>query len=80
MARVDTRRFLPSFPEEWLCRVWGDADLVRQPLRTVDGRSIRVLDGGVPNGADGPDFLEAAIEIDEMPLRGDVEVHFRSDE
>ena len=75
-----TRRYLPAFPEEWLCRVWGDRELVREPLRTIDGRSVRILDPGTPNSADGPDFLAATLEVDQTPRRGDVEFHFRTDE
>ena len=71
-------RFLPAFPEEWLCRVRERPDLLRQPFRTLDGRTIRILDPGTANPVDGPDFLDATIEEDGRPRRGSVEFHFRT--
>lgn len=71
-------RFLPAFPEEWLCRVWENPDLLRQPLRTLDGRQVRILDPGAANSGDGPDFLAATLEEDGSPRRGAVEVHFQT--
>jgi hypothetical protein len=71
-------RFLPAFPEEWLCRVWERPDLLRQPFRTLDARTVRILDPGTANLGDGPDFLDATIEEDGRPRRGSVEFHFRT--
>ncbi|MBM3215227.1 DUF2851 family protein [Candidatus Poribacteria bacterium] len=69
---------LPEFPEDWLRRVWATPDLLRRPLRTVDGRSVRVLSQGAPNPGDGPDFLDATVEIGDQPQRGHVEFHRRT--
>lgn len=71
-------RFLPAFPEEWLCRVWQRPDLLRQPLRTLDGRQVRILDPGAANSGDGPDFLAATLDEDGHPRRGAIEVHFQT--
>ena len=71
-------RFLPAFPEEWLCRVWERPDLLRRPLRTLDGRRVRILDPGTANSGDGPDFLGATLEEDGTPRRGAVEFHFQT--
>jgi len=71
-------RFLPAFPEEWLCRVWERPDLLRQPFRTLDGRRVRILDAGTANSGDGPDFLGATLEEDGTPRRGAVEFHFQT--
>jgi len=39
---------------------------------------VRVLATGNPNPGDGPDFLNATLLLDEVPVRGDVEFHFDS--
>ena len=50
-----------------------------QRLRTVDGARVQVVFCGRPNVADGPDFLDASINVDGLGLlRGDVEVHVRA--
>jgi hypothetical protein len=47
-------------------------------LRTVSGKTLRVLDPGRWNLLEGPDFLEARLELDGQKLVGDVEVHFHT--
>ncbi len=71
--------------EKDLCDAWesGTAKGRGQRLRTVTGAVIDVLQPGVRNSGDGPDFLGAVIAIDppSQPrhvIRGDVEMHLRA--
>lgn len=47
---------------------------VRQ-LFTVDGRSVEVIDVGLHNSNDGPDFFNSKIKIDGLLYVGNVEIH-----
>lgn len=57
----------------WQHRLWLQAD-----MRTVDGRSIHVIDPGQLNTDSGPDFFNAKISIDGHMWAGDVEIHVRA--
>ena len=58
-------------PEELIQRLWARRDFSEDRLRTVDGRAIRVHRVGTLNPNEGPDFLDALIEI-EGETRGEV--------
>ena len=61
-------------PEIELQARWFAGEFGRE-FRTVDGRAVRVIQFGVWNREAGPDFAEAAIEIDGGgPLRGAIEM------
>lgn len=64
--------------ERLLQRIWGRRDYSESRLRTLDGRPIRVIRTGSWNHREGPDFLDATLEIGGERVRGDVEIHFRS--
>ena len=62
-------------PERLIARLWRNRD-GRRPLRMEDGRWVRVLYPGRPNGGPGPDFRDALVQMEgSPPVRGDVEVH-----
>lgn len=62
-------------PERLVARLWRNRDW-RRPLRTQDGRWVRVLYPGRPGSGPGPDFRDAVVQIEgSPPVRGDVEVH-----
>ncbi|MYD35975.1 MAG: DUF2851 family protein [Dehalococcoidia bacterium] len=71
--------------EKDLCDAWesGAGHRRGQRLRTVTGSTVDVIQAGIRNSGDGPDFLGAAIVI-ESPgqtrrvIRGDVEMHLRA--
>ena len=71
-AALDRRAPLP---ERLLAKLW-QAKAGRR-LRTVDGRTLRVLYPGRPAPGHGPDFWDALLELEGMPLCGDVEIHRR---
>lgn len=65
-----------SLSERVLQKIWLRGDFDTSALRTVSGKVLRVIDPGRWNLLEGPDFLEARLELDGQALIGDVEVHF----
>lgn len=61
--------------EGFLYHLWVERPFQNAPLRTVDGRSVVIIEKGVRNRDAGPDFLDALIKIDGELQRGDVEIH-----
>ncbi|HXC02595.1 MAG TPA: DUF2851 family protein [Opitutaceae bacterium] len=64
-----------SFPEKLFQKIWlrGDFDVTR--AATTDGRAVRVLHPGKWNLLGGPDFKGAQLQLGDVKVRGDVEVH-----
>ena len=60
--------------EAFLQYVWQH-QLITSPLRTTDGRSVKVLRVGDPNHDAGPDFFNSRLIIDDMEWAGNVELH-----
>ena len=61
-------------PERLAAKLWRNRQNVR--LRTLDGKNLRVLYPGRPNGGPGPDFKDALVKPENAaPVRGDIEVH-----
>lgn len=54
--------------------------LFQKDLITTDGQSIEVIDVGLPNTNEGPDFFNAKIKIGDKVWAGNIEIHRRSDE
>lgn len=67
------------FRERHLQIVWGLGLHRMDGLRTEDGRAVRVVDPGIPNPGAGPDFRDARLSIGGRDVRGDVELHLRTD-
>ncbi len=70
----------PGAPTERLLQlVWHYQRLLRDQLRTVDDRAVRVLHPGFWNQEAGPDFHGAVLQIGTDPVRtGDVEIDLSS--
>jgi hypothetical protein len=64
-----------SFPEKLFQKIWlrGDFEVARAV--TTDGRIVRVLHPGKWNLLGGPDFTGAQLQLGDVKVRGDVEVH-----
>src|SRR5580704_10123463 len=61
--------------EQLLQVVWQHQRLLRGRLKTLDGKSVRVLHPGFKNHEAGPDFRDAVIQIDgAAPKSGDIEI------
>ena len=57
----------------WQHRLWRNEDML-----TNDGRKVRVLDPGLLNTDQGPDFFNAKVEIDGNTWVGNIEIHVRA--
>jgi uncharacterized protein DUF2851 len=69
----------PTPSEHLLQAVWQQQRLLRDQLRTLDGKTVRVLHPGFKNHEAGPDFRGAMIQIDgAAPTAGDVEVDLQA--
>jgi hypothetical protein len=77
---ADVLRDKDGFPPERLLQaVWRHQRLRRDELKTVDGKTVRVLHPGFVSAEGGPDFRGAVIQIGGEPARsGDVEIDLRS--
>ncbi len=67
-----------SYPESFLQWLWREQLFSTETLRTVDGRSLRIFGPGVQNSTDGPDFLNASIQIGSLRMYGSIELHNRA--
>ncbi|MDR0825393.1 MAG: DUF2851 family protein [Prevotella sp.] len=65
--------------EDILHYVWKFR-LFQKGLKTTDGQPIEVIDVGLPNTNEGPDFFNAKIRIGDKIWAGNVEIHSSSDE
>jgi hypothetical protein len=67
-------------PERLLQIIWNHQRLLRDQLRTFDGKPVRVLHPGFWNHEAGPDFRGAVVQIgDESAKSGDIEIDLRPD-
>lgn len=64
--------------ERLLHYVWKHKLLPLMPLTTDDGQAVEVIDPGLHNHDQGPDFFNAKIRLGETVWAGNVEVHLRS--
>lgn len=61
-----------------LQKLWHRKDFAQEQLCTEDGRSLKVINQGTWNRQEGPDFLNAELELGGQRLTGDVEIHFHA--
>lgn len=61
--------------EEWIYFFWNTRNFNHKNLSTVDAQSIEILQYGIRNRASGPDFIHAAIRLDELSWHGNIEMH-----
>lgn len=54
--------------------------LFQKELKTTTGQPIEVIDVGLPNTNEGPDFFNAKIKIGDKIWAGNVEIHKSSDQ
>jgi hypothetical protein len=65
----------PNPPERLVQSIWHHQRIFRDKLKTLDGRTVRVLHPGFWNHGSGPDFRSAVIQFEgEAPKSGDVEI------
>ncbi|MBN9692040.1 MAG: DUF2851 family protein [Verrucomicrobia bacterium] len=80
-GRASVREFLPINesedppPERWMQQIWRHQRLRRDLLRSVQGRTLKVLHPGYWNREPGPDFRQAVLQWeDDPPVTGDIEL------
>ena len=64
--------------EKLLQYIWKHKIFPLQQLRTTTGEAVEVVDPGLQNLNDGPDFFNAKIIVDGMLWAGNVEIHVKS--
>ncbi len=64
--------------EDLLHFIWQQKVLLKQTLRTTDGKIIEVINTGSLNPDSGPDFFNARVKIDDTLWAGNVEIHIKS--
>ncbi|MEO0638989.1 MAG: DUF2851 family protein, partial [Bacteroidota bacterium] len=63
------------YPEEVFQFIWQQLYFQLHALQTTDGQNLHIVDPGVWNKDQGPDFLDATIHLDGITWRGHVEIH-----
>ena len=71
---------LDKIDEAFIQKLWQEQRFFNTNMETIDRRRVRVLKPGTWNHIEGPDFMNAEIEIDGKLHVGDVEIHVRSSE
>ncbi len=61
-----------------LHRAWAGLQFDRKALVTLSGQPLRILNPGTLNHNQGPDFLDAEIQIGDSRHHGHVELHIES--
>jgi hypothetical protein len=64
--------------EQLLHYAWHYRLLPLRDLTTTNGKTVEVLDKGLPNRNAGPDFLNAKVKIDGVLWAGNIEMHSRA--
>ena len=59
-------------------QAWADGLFGMDRLTTAEGEALRVLEPGIWNHDQGPDFLHGRIELDGVVMLGDIELHLDS--
>ncbi len=63
-----------------LHRAWAGLQFDRQSLKTVSGQTLRILNPGKLNHNQGPDFLDAEVQIGDSRHYGHIELHLDADD
>ena len=67
-----------SIPEMVIQQIWAEQDFAQEKLKTVSGQAVNIEFAGWHNSGNGPDFLEARLQIGEQSHLGSVEIHVDS--
>jgi hypothetical protein len=66
-----------EFKEQFIQFIWK-FQLIQGETHTCDGLKVKVINPGLPNPNEGPDFLEASIQIGDLLWNGSIEIHTKS--
>ena len=64
--------------EELMYYIWKSGQLFQKDLITVCGKKITVLNPGIRNLHEGPDFLHGRLKINNIIWNGQIEFHIKS--
>lgn len=67
--------------EEVLQHIWQYQIFKKEyktELKTVEGKKLQILNVGIKNSNQGPDFLQGKVKIDDLEWNGHIEVHLKS--
>lgn len=64
--------------EKLLQFAWKHLIFPLRPLLTTDGQPVEIIDPGLRNHNQGPDFFNAKVRIGDMMWVGNVEIHVRA--
>lgn len=64
--------------EKYLYKIWLEKDFPLEHLKTISGKNISIIDPGVRNETEGPDFHNAMIMLGDNLLSGDIEIHIKN--
>lgn len=64
-----------QYKERLLQWIWKECEFTSTLLETDCGSKVEIVDPGVLNHGEGPDFLCSRIKLDGMELHGSVEIH-----
>ena len=69
---------MDEYMEQLLHYAWQHRMFPLGTMTTTDGRTLEVIDPGLHNHNDGPDFFNAKIRLDGQLWVGNVEIHLRA--
>lgn len=64
--------------EDFLQQLWLQMNHLAPCLSLTSGQSLQIINPGIRNPHDGPDFINAVIKIDQITWCGCVELHLKS--
>ena len=68
----------PLLTEELFQYIWKHRLFTISNLHTIEGEAVQVLQPGVLNSNDGPDFSNARLRIGNTIWAGNVELHLKT--
>lgn len=60
--------------ENFICRIWEEHTFYEH-LKTIDDKTVEIIDYGVKNHDSGPDYRDAKVKIDGVTFSGSIEIH-----
>ena len=67
--------------EKTIQKIWADQNFNQSNLKTESGEKLKILSPGTWNKSEeGPDFKNASLLLDNREIKGDIEIHFQSDD
>ena len=67
--------------EKTIQKIWADQNFNQSNLKTESGEKLKILSPGTRNKSEeGPDFKNASLLLDNREIKGDIEIHFQSDD